>query len=85
MTTCPFARFKHALGEPRKGLHRFRVLDTPAVDYVLSLGLAAGLTALFRIPLVLTTIAVLLLAVVAHVLFGVDTPTTAFLGLTCPN
>ena len=83
MRACPFHRFKHILGDPLKGMHKYRFLDTAVVDYALSIAAACIITYFSQIPLVLTTISVLIIGIVLHVLFGVETGTTKFLGLTC--
>ena len=30
---CPFQKYKSSLGEPNKGVHSYRFLDTAIVDY----------------------------------------------------
>lgn len=83
MTFCPFIKFNKIFGSPGKGVHSFRLLNTALVDYVLTLLGAILLTYLTNIPLVLTTIGLLLLGIILHVLFGIPTEAVKYLGLTC--
>ena len=80
---CPFSKYKNMLGEVNKGVHKYNIpgTKTALVDYILSLGLAWVITASTNIPLVLTTISVLLLGILSHILFGVKTSTITYLGL----
>ena len=41
------------------------------------------LTYMTKIPLVLTTIGILILGIIMHYLFGVETNTLKYLGITC--
>ena len=34
---CPFIKYRNILGEPGKGVHRFRFLNSAVVDYILTL------------------------------------------------
>lgn len=80
---CPFDRFKNIFGGLNEGIHSIRFLDTASVDYFLSILGAMLLTYLTKIPLVLTTIGILLFGLILHVLFGVNTNSVKFLGLSC--
>lgn len=76
-----FKKYKNILGEPKKGVHKYRFFNTAFVDYILSLILAIIITYLTNIPLVLTTIIILSLGIILHILFGVPTNTTKYLGI----
>ena len=79
---CIFKEFKDILGQPGKGIHKIRIVNTPLVDYAASILLAILITYINnKIPLVVSTILVLILGEILHVLFGVKTPTTNFLGI----
>jgi len=80
---CPFKTYRHLLGIPGKGVHKYTFLNTATVDYVLSLALAMLIAYITRIPLVLTTIGVLFVGIFCHLLFGVRTHTLAYLGIQC--
>ena len=80
---CPFKKYKHIFGIPGKGVHKYRFIHTAMVDYLLSLLLAAAIAYISHIPLVLTTITVLFAGILCHILFGVQTNTLTYLGITC--
>lgn len=83
MSICPFKKYKNLLGRPGKGVHKYTFSHTAIVDYILALLLAAVIAYITSIPLVLTTIAVLLIGILCHILFGVQTYTLTYLGITC--
>ena len=71
------------MGVEGKGVHRFRVLDTAIVDYLLTLMMAFLSAYFLHIPLVLSTIVWFIMGVVFHMLFDVKTNTLKMLGITC--
>ena len=54
MSICPFKKYNEIFGKVGEGIHRFRILDTPVVDFVLTFLLAMLITWLTKIPLVIT-------------------------------
>ena len=56
MNYCPFKKFKNLLGEPNKGVHKYKILNTSMVDYFLTLILAFTISYFTTFPLVLSTI-----------------------------
>lgn len=80
---CPFEKYKHILGVPNKGVHSYRFLNTAVVDYIMTLLAAILTTYWFQIPLVLTTIFWFIAGIILHILFGVPTNTTKYLGIHC--
>lgn len=80
---CIFKEYKNIFGEIGKGPHQYRFLNTALVDYILTILGAILITYLTGIPLVLTTIGLLLLGIILHYLFGVNTNTLKYLGITC--
>ena len=70
-------------GAPNTGVHSYRFLDTAVVDYILTIVAAAFVTKVTKIPLVITTIILLILGIFLHALFGVNTGAVKFLGLSC--
>jgi hypothetical protein len=81
---CVFSKFKDALGVAGQGFHEARLLKTAMYDYIGSILLALLLTLLYsQIPLVVSTVSVLVLGEILHYLFGVQSQTMKFLGLTC--
>ena len=83
MSLCPLSKFNKIFGIPGKGVHHFRILDVAAVDYFLTLIGALILSYLTQIPLVLSTIGLLILGVILHTLFGIPTNAVKYLGLSC--
>ena len=80
---CIFSKYKDIFGEAGKGVHSYRFLNTALVDYILTILGAILLTYLTDIPLVLTTIGLLVLGLILHYLFGVNTNSLKYLGITC--
>ena len=80
---CPLSQFKDIFGNPGKGAHKYRFLNTAIVDYVLTIVLAIITTLATKMPLVITTIMWFILGVVLHLLFGVQTSTLTYLGINC--
>jgi hypothetical protein len=68
-----FFEWERKMDRNGKGIHAPSIYGTAAVDYALTIGLAVAVTALTKIPLVLTTIACMVLSLIAHVVFGIDT------------
>lgn len=83
MNICPFSLYKNILGIPGKGVHKYRFLDSAIIDYLLTIIVAGITTYISKIPLVLTTILWLVLGIVFHILFGVETNTLKYLGIIC--
>ena len=83
MSICPFKKYSEIFGRVDEGIHRFRILDTPVVDFVLTFLLAMLITWLTKIPLVITTLGCFLLGIIIHILFGVNTPVLTWLGIEC--
>jgi len=83
MDFCPFVRYKEIFGTPNKGVHRYKFLKTSVIDYALTLVVSALTTYFTKIPFVLTTIIWFIMGIVFHILFGVQTEATKFLGMGC--
>lgn len=76
----------NALGEPERGVHAPTLAGTAVVDYAMTLVLALTTTRLTGVPLPLTTAACMLLGVLAHAAFNVNTRTARWLrGLGSPR
>jgi hypothetical protein len=67
-------------GVPGTGIHKYRFLDTAIVDYLGSIIIAMLITKFTKVPLVITTILVLLLGILSHYLFCLKTGTEMWLG-----
>ena len=74
-------KYKDIFGKPKQGAHQYRFLGTAGVDYIFTIIGAMIITYFSGIPLVLTTIVLFILGIVLHVLFGVPTNTTKYLGI----
>ena len=85
ITICPFSKYKNILGIINKGVHQYRFLDTAIIDYILAIVLSCITTYFSNIPLVLTTIVWLIIGIILHMLFGVETNTLKYLGLLCKS
>ena len=80
---CIFSEYKNIFGNPGKGAHKYRFLNAALVDYALTILGAILITYLTGIPLVLTTIGLLIFGILLHYLFGVETNTLKYLGINC--
>ena len=81
---CPFKKFKNLFGIEKKGIHKYRFTeDTAILDYFITIVGCLIISHFTKIPLVLTTIIVLLLGILVHALFGVQTNSLTYLGIKC--
>ena len=80
---CPFSKYSEIFGKQNEGVHSSRFLDVATIDYFLSILGAIVISFFTKIPLVLTTIIVLVLGIILHMLFGINTSAVKYLGLNC--
>jgi hypothetical protein len=80
---CIFKKYKNFFGKPDKGVHSIRFAGTAIVDYILTLFMAIITTFFTKIPLELTTIVWLIMGIISHILFGVQTSTMKYLNIKC--
>ena len=81
---CIFSEYKNLFGKLGTGTHQYRFLnDTAILDYFLAIIFAMFVTWMTKIPLVLTTIFVLISGIIVHYLFGIPTNTLKYLGIKC--
>ena len=74
-----FCKWKNALGEPKKGIHSYRIFNIAIADVLLTL-LAAGLIAwFFHQNFFLILFFLFILGIVLHYLFCVKTTVHLFL------
>ncbi len=83
MNICPFRKYQHLFGIEKKGVHKYRLLGTPMVDYILTLVVSFLTTYLTKLPLVLSTIVWFIIGIILHILFNVKTNTLEWLGIKC--
>ena len=83
MTLCPFKSYKDLFGKPGTGYHAYKFKGTSIIDYFVIIAGAFLITYLTDVPLVLTTIGLLILGIIFHVLFAVPSQVVTYLGLGC--
>ena len=83
MTSCPFQAYRDLFGQPGTGVHAYKFKGTSLVDYLVAIVGAFLITYFTDIPLVLTTIGLLIVGIIFHVLFGVPSQAVNYLGLQC--
>lgn len=83
MIRCIYSKYRDIFGMPNKGVHSYKIAGSAIVDYILTI-IASILIAYFtKFPLVLTTIVLLILGIILHTMFGINTHSVKFLGLGC--
>lgn len=71
--SCPFAKYSDIFGKPKTGFHSFRIFDI-AVNDLLGTALVSGLISYsFNFNFFLVLFIALLLGIIFHRLFCVDT------------
>jgi hypothetical protein len=83
MSYCPLSMWKNILGNPNKGIHSIRIFNIAIIDYILTILLSLITTYLTKMPILLTTIIWCIVGIICHILFGVNTNITKYLGLHC--
>ena len=78
--TIDLSKYKNIFGEPCKGLHQYKFKGTALVDYGFTIIGAFIVTYYTDIPLVITTIILLLLGILFHSLFGIRSQALKYLG-----
>lgn len=73
--------YRDILGKPKQGVHSYRILDVPLTDYLMTIVGAFIISYYTDIPVVLTTIGLFFIGILLHIIFGVPTNTTRWLGL----
>ena len=71
MSSFDLSKYKNIFGYPGTGVHQYKFKGTAIVDYVLTIAGAFIITYYTDIPLVITTIGLLLLGIILHYLFGI--------------
>ena len=73
------SKYKNIFGYPGTGVHQYKFKGTAIVDYVLTIAGAFIITYYTDIPLVITTIGLLLLGIILHYLFGIRSQAIQYL------
>ena len=74
-------RYKDILGKPSQGIHRFRFGGVALVDLLLTVVLSYATTLLTGAPFTITLTAWLLVGLVLHILFCVQTSVVTYIGI----
>ena len=83
MSVCIFKKYSNIFGAPNTGAHAWRFLNTAGVDYILTIIIACVTPYFTKMPLVMATLMWFIIGLVCHILFGVNTNITKYLGLHC--
>ena len=81
--SCSLSKYKDIFGAPGTGIHKYRFMGVALVDTVMTIILAMLLTHFFKVPLDLSIIFMLVISLLIHMVFGVETGALKYLGLTC--
>lgn len=73
-----FCKYRHIFGKEGEGVHSYRVMNIAIIDLGFTVLGALVIAMFFRVSFVETLIALLLLALLVHWLFCVDTTFTRF-------
>ena len=73
--------YKDILGKPKQGVHSYRILDVALTDYLMTIIGAFIISYCTEIPVVITTIGLFVIGILLHIIFGVPTNTTRWLGI----
>jgi len=79
MTSFDLSKYKDIFGAPGTGVHKYKFMGTSLVDYFMSIVGAFIITYYTGIPLVITTIGILLLGIIFHGLFRIKTQVLKFI------
>jgi hypothetical protein len=68
-----FCKYRHIFGEERKGFHSYRFLDIAIGDFILTAIVSLCIAYLFNASFLTTLLVALILGILAHRLFCVNT------------
>ena len=79
--SCPIdlSKYKNIFGQPGTGIHQYKFKGTAIVDYLLTIAGAFLITYFTDIPLVITTIGLLILGILFHYAFGIESHAIRYL------
>jgi len=78
MYSFDLSKYKNIFGAPGLGIHQYKFKGTAIVDYLLTIAGAFLITYFTDIPLVITTIGILILGILFHYLFGIESHTVRY-------
>ena len=79
MSSFDLSKYKNIFGKPGTGVHQYKFKGTAIVDYLLTIAGAFLITYYTDIPLVITTIGLLILGILFHYLFGIKSHAIRYL------
>jgi len=79
MTSFDLSKYKNIFGPPGTGVHQYKFRGTAIVDYFMTIVGAFLITYFTDIPLVITTIGLLIMGIILHWLFGINTEVLKFI------
>ena len=82
-TACPLSEYRDVFGAPGTGVHKTRFLGVALVDFALSVLGAVLISWVFKMPIDLSLILVLVLGIILHALFGVPVGALKYMGINC--
>ena len=72
----PLCQYRHIFGKEKRGIHSYRFLDIAIVDTLLTFILSLAISYYFKINLILVFVLLIILSVIIHRIFCVDTTLT---------
>jgi hypothetical protein len=81
--SCSLSKYKDLFGAAGTGVHSYRFMGIAAVDTIVTILIAMGITWFFKVPLDLSIIGMLVLSLIIHAVFGVETGALKYLGFSC--
>jgi hypothetical protein len=72
-------KYKTIFGEPRTGIHKYRIFDYAILDILITIFVIILLSYIFKLSLVYATIFITIVMIITHRLFCVRTKTDILL------
>jgi len=79
MAWCPFKKFSDIFGKPNSGVHSYRLFNIAFIDLFFTIIGALIMSYFLNVNFILTFILLMLLAIVLHRLFCVNTTINKFI------
>lgn len=74
-----FCNYKNMFGEPKTGIHRYRIFDYAILDIIITIFVMLLISYIFKISYLYSTIITILLMIISHRLVCVRTKTDVLL------
>ena len=72
-------KYKNALGQPKKGIHSYRIFNIAIADVIMTLIAAVFIAYIFKLSYFRSAILLFILGIILHQLFCVRTTVNTFL------